>query len=236
MFEAAVNLVKASRPIQFLLVFIAGGIVAGILYPTKHVEEKVQKTYEQQIATLNQQHSQELATQQSSYQKLTSDYSSYKSETDAKISSLTTEVTNLKTHDHKTFYKIVHPDGTVEERASDTSDSQEQQQVSQQVQQEYQQKLEDDVTKLEQVQADKIASMQKEWDSKEQSYQQQISSFTSSKVVDTNKKDFTIDVGGLTSLDYYGHVTYNVFGPFVLGLQAQFGSSPAAGAGIGLRF
>ena len=236
MFEGIVNLVKASRPLQFALVFLAGGIVAAVFYPTKHIEEKLKQTFDQQTSVLKQEHDKELSKEEEKVTQLTKEYSSYRETTDNKINSLTTQVTTLKLHQKKTYYKIVHPDGTVEVRASTDTDSEENQQVSQQVQEEYQKKLESDITKLESIQADKIASLQKSWDTKEQDYTHQIATLEQSKVIDINPKNLTVDVGVLTSKDYYGHVTYGILGPIIFGLQGQFGASSAAGAGLGLKF
>lgn len=236
MFEGVVNLIKASAPIQLILAFVAGGIVAALFYPTKHIEEKLQKSFQQQMSVVNQQHQQETASQQEQYKKLQTEYQTYHVQSQAKITSLTSQVTSLKSHQKKTYYKIVHPDGTVEVRVSSEKDSDEEQQISQEVQQEYKQQLDSEMSKIEQIQADKVAQMQRDWDSKEQSYQSQISTLTASKSLTANQKNFTLDVGGMSNLDYYGHVTYNMWGPFILGLQGQFGASPAAGAGLGLRF
>jgi ATP-dependent Lon protease len=236
MFERVIDFVKNSRLTQFTLTLLLGVAIGAVLYPTKHIEEKLKKTFEQETTVLKQQHAQELQQEQEKTNKVTSEYSQYKVTSEAKITSLTTQVTSLKLHQKKTFFKIVHPDGTVEERASSTTDSEEEQQVSQEIRQEYKQQLEQQVTRLEQIQIEKVVSLQKEWDSKEQDYKKQISTLEQSKIVDINPKNFTLDVGMLTNMDYYGHVSYNLFGPFVLGLQGQFGSSPAAGAGLGLKF
>jgi len=234
--DKVITFIKASRSLQLVLVFVAGGAVATVFYPTKHIKETIQKSYEEQIATLNQQHEEQLDQQQQILNQVSSEYHSYHDESEQKIASLTTQVTTLTQHQKQSFWKIVHPDGTVEERATSSSDSEEEQQVSQQVQAEYQQKLQDDVTKLEQIQADKISSMQKEWDSKEQSYQQQISTMSQTKTIITNPKNLGLELGILTDLNYYGHVTYDVWGPFFIGVQGQFGSNSMAGAGIGIRF
>lgn len=236
MFEKIKALIAASKSIQLVLVFIAGGAVAAIFYPTKIIQDKLQKTFDQQISILKQQHAQEVSSLQESYSKQLQESKTTTEQLSIKVTSLTTENTSLKTHQKKTFFKIVHPDGTVEERATSTSDSDTEQQISQQVQQEYQKKLEEDVTKLESVQADKVSSMQKQWDSKEQDYQHTIATLTQTHSVSTNPKNFSLDVGALTNLDYYGHVTYDIWGPFILGLQTQFGSSSAVGAGLGIRF
>ena len=236
MFEGVVNFVKASRPAQFALTFLAGAIVAGVFYPTKHIETKLQKTFDQQISTLKQQHATELSTVETQYKKQVEEVTATNVQLDRRVTQLTTQVTTLKLHQKKTFYKIIHPDGTIEERASTTTDSEEEQQLAQQAQEEVTQKISEARKTITDEFTQQITTMQREWDSKEKSYKDTIATLTESKVVDINPKNLTVDVGALTNLSYYGHVTYNILGPFVFGLQGQFGSSSAAGAGLGLRF
>ncbi|CAM6003894.1 unnamed protein product [Sphagnum balticum] len=236
MLDTVVSFIKASRPLQFALVFVAGGTVAALFYPTKIIQDKLQKTFDQQTSVLKQQHAQELSSIQESFSKQTQELKTTNEQLSVKVTSLITENTSLKVLQKKTFFKIVHPDGTVEERASSTTDSDQEQQISQQVQQEYQKKLEENVAKLESIQADKISTMQKTFDSKEQDYQHTIATLTQTHSETINPKNFTLDGGLLTNGDYYGHVSYDIWGPFVLGVQGQFGPSPAAGAGLGIRF
>jgi hypothetical protein len=236
MFEGIVTLIKASKPLQFAAVFVAGAVIAAVFYPTKQIKESLQKTYQSQISTLQQQQASTLATQQSSYQKLSDQYSSYKTQTDSKINELTDQVSSLKSHSKTTTFKIVHPDGTIEERDTTESDVDQTQQVTQQIQDEWQQKTTDAVSTVTQQFQTQISTLQSQWSSKEQSYQSQIATLSQTKTETINPKDFTLDVGMLTNADYYGHVTYSILGPFTLGLQAQFGPSPAAGAGVGIRF
>lgn len=236
MFEGVIAFVKASRPAQFGLVFLGGAVIGALFYPTKHVEEKLQKTYQQQISTLTQQHSQELSKMQTTFESQTQQLTQTNTQLTSKVNELTSQVTNLKTHQSKTFYKIVHPDGTIEERASSVKDSDEEQQITEQVQTEVDQKVQATTQLLTTQFQQQISEMQKTWDSKEQTYQQTISTLTQSKVVDTNAKRFVLDAGALTNADYYGHITYSLLGPIVIGIQGQFGASPAAGAGLGLSF
>ena len=236
MFERITAIVKASRSLQFALVFVAGGTVAAVFYPTKQIKETLQKTFQQQITTIQQQNSQTLATQQASYQKLQQQYSDYQTQTSQKINELTNQVSNFKKHKKAVRIKITHPDGTIEERDTIVSDVDQTQEITQQVQAEWQQKVDDAVRTTTQEYQQQISKMQSDWSSKEQSYQVQIATLSQTKTETINPKNFTLDVGMLTDADYYGHVTYNLWGPYILGLQGQFGPSPAAGAGLGLHF
>lgn len=236
MFEKVTDFIKASRPLQFALVFIAGGTVAALFYPTKHIEEKLQKTFEQETTTLKQQHAQEVTSIQDTYKKQTEELQSTNSKLTSKVSELTTQVSSLKSHQEKTFTKIIHPDGTIEIKAVTVKDSDREITISKMVQQEIDDAVNQSSAKLNSEFHDTLTSKQTEWDSKEKDYQKQISTLTQTKEVTINPKNLTVDVGAMTSGNYYGHGTYTLWGPFVIGAQAEFGSSPAAGAGIGLRF
>jgi hypothetical protein len=236
MFEAVTNLVKASKPLQFALVFIAGGAVAAIFYPTKQIKESLTKTFQSQISTLNQQHSSEISQMaQVSDQKI-QDLTQTNSTLTSKVTELTSQVSDLKSHQQKNYTKVIHPDGTIEITASSEKDSDSSSDNTTDMQTTISQQVATATSKITQDYESKISTLQQQWDSKEQSYQSQISTLTQTKSVTTNPKNFTLDVGGITNGDYYGHVTYDVWGPFVLGLQGQFGTSSAAGAGIGLKF
>lgn len=236
MFEKVMAFVKASKPAQYLLIFFAGAIFAAVFYPTKQIKESLQKTYQQQISTMQQQQAQTLATQQASYQSLSSEYASFKTQTDYKINDLTNQVSNLRSHTKTSVFKVVHPDGTIEEHDTTESDTDQTQQITQQVQQEWQQKTDQAVQTATQQYQVQMSSLQTQWSSKEQSYQSQIATLSQSKTITINPKNFTLEGGMLTDKDYYGHVTYNVWGPFIVGAHAEFGETNAGGLGVGLRF
>jgi hypothetical protein len=236
MWQKIVDAVKASKPLQFALVFLAGITVGVLFYPTKIIKDSLQKTYEAQITDLKQQHSQELSQTKSQYESQIQTLSQTNNQLNSKVTSLTNQVTNLKTHQKKTYIKIAHPDGTIEEKEVSEEDSSSEQEISQQVQQEYEQKLQTQISQLQQVQQSTISSMQKEWDSKEQAYKTQISTLTQTHSEVINPKNFGIEAGIMTNKDYYGHITYDIWGPFLIGAHAEFGSTNAAGVGLGLRF
>jgi hypothetical protein len=235
-FNPIVDLVKSSKPLQLVLVFIAGGVVAVVFYPTKQIKETIAKTYQQQIQTIQQQNAQTVATQQATYQALSSEYSNYKTQTDSKISDLTTQVSDLKTHTKVTIVKVVHPDGTVEEKEVAENDTDSTDEVSQQMQSEWQQKTDQAVQTVTQQYQQQISALQSQWSSKEAQYQSTISTMQETKTVTTNPKNFGISAGLLTDGGYYGNVTYDVWGPFFISGLGEFGPHSTAGAGIGIRF
>jgi len=236
-FQSIVNVVKASKPLQFALVFL-GGITVGVLfYPTKIIKDSLQKTYQSQITTMQQQQATTLSQTKTQYDQQIQTLTQTNTDLSSKITSLTSQVTDLKSHQTNNYVKIVHPDGTIEIQDTSSKDSSSEQEISQQIQQEYDQKLQTQVTQLQQTQASTIATMQSQWDSKETSYKSQIATLTQTHSETVNPKNFGIEAGMMTNRDYYGHVTYDIWGPFIMGAHAEFGTtSNAGGLGLGIRF
>lgn len=236
MLEQVRDFIKNSQPTQFLLVLLVGVAVGAIFYPTKHIEEREKEKHELETKTLNEQHARELSQLHETLDKTVSDSKQYRSETESKITKLTTENSTLRSRQRVSTYKLVKPDGTIEEKSFTETDVDESKQVVTSIQEEFKQKVASIETKWETIHKDRVAVLQKEFDSKEETYKHQIDELSKEKIVDINKKSFGVEAGVLTSLNYYGHATYDVFGPFFLGLHGQFGPSSAAGVGLGLRF
>jgi len=223
--------------VRYAGVLIVGVTIGVIFYPSKNIKETLTKHYEQQIQTINEQHSQQLTQVIKTYSQTVSDMKTKQSQSDASVKQLTTQVSQLQSHKKTTYYKIVHPDGTIEIRASTEADQDQSSSVSTQIQAEYQQKLQEQQTQLQVTHQQEMTTLQQSFDQKESTYKQQIEDLQKTKSVTTNPKKFGVEGGMLTDKDYYGHVSYDVWGPFFLGLHTQFGPSDSAvGAGIGLRF
>lgn len=241
MWEKIKALVEGSKVIQFVLVLLLGVAIGALFYPTKRIEERERQKHELETKTLNETHSKELSQVRDTLDKTTQEFKSQLSESEKKITKLTTENSTLKSSQKTAYYKLVKPDGTIEIKKFSETQVDESKQVITSIQEEFKQKVASIETKWETVHKERVEKLQKEFSSKEESYKHQIDELEKSKVVDINKKSFGAEVGVLTNLNYYGHVTYDVFGPFFLGLHAQFGLTPTApsaagGAGIGLRF
>lgn len=236
MLEKIKAFIEASKAAQLILVLLGGMAIGAIMYPTKHIEERLTKIHQEEIISLKEQHQKELDSEHEEYLSLAASYHQYHDESESKISSLTTQITTLKSHQKTAHYKLVKPDGTIEERDFTDTDIDESNTVVTSIQQEFKEKVDSIEKKWEKIHKDRVVQIQKEFSSKEEDYKKTIDELHKEKVVDINKKSFGIEGGILTNKDYYGHVTYDVFGPFFVGAQGQFGLSPAAGLGVGIRF
>lgn len=238
-FVKVLDFLKNNKLVQFVLVLLVGITIGAVFYPTKHIEETLTSKYESEIKTLKETHSKELQTEHDKLTKTSEEFSSYKSESSKKISSLTTEVKTLQSKQKTAYYKVIRPDGTIEIKKFSESEVNESSQVVTQIQEEFKQKISSIENKWETIHKEKVASLQKDFDTKEQDYQRQISELKTTKIVDVNPKRFGLEGGMLTNKDYYGHATMDVWGPFFVGVHGQMGQGADTGligAGVGLRF
>jgi hypothetical protein len=223
--------------VRYVVILMTGITIGAVFYPTKTLKETISKQYEQQIQTLNEQHTQTIQSMTNLYQDEQVTTRQEEEQYNAKIDSLTTQVSDLQSHKTLQTYKIVHPDGTIEERTSSESDVDQSSSISTQVQAEYQQKLQEQATQLNVVNQQQISTLQQQFDQKETSYKQQIATLQETKTVTVNPKNFGVEAGVLSNRDYYGHITYDIWGPMFLGLHTEIGPiDNNVGVGIGIKF
>ena len=226
--------------VRYVGVLLIGVTVGALFYPTKRIEEKTSQKYEQQITSLKEQHSTELKKVNESLDKATAESKSYHQETERKISTLTSQVTELKSKQKITTYKLVKPDGTIEERSYTENDIDQSSKTVTSIQEEFKQKIDAIETKWSTIHQQRVTELSKQFDAKEQAYQKTIASLETSKVTSINEKHFGLEAGITTDKNYYGHATMDVWGPTFVGVHGQVGSNGNnannLGIGLGLRF
>lgn len=228
--------VKNNLWAQYVLVLVAGIAIGAVFYPTKHIEETERRKHEEESKVLKEERRKEVGQLRESLDKVVKESSEYRKETERKLVKLTTENTTLKSNQKTAYYKVVRPDGTIEIKKFTETEVNESRQVITSIQQEFKEKITAIETKWEAIHKERVSAIQKEYASKEETYKRQIDELERKRVVDINKKSFGVEAGVTTKLSYYGHASYDIFGPIFLGLHGQFGTESAAGAGLGLRF
>lgn len=222
------------------LILLVGITIGAIFYPTKRIEEKVSMKYEQEIASMKEQHSKEVHELTDKYDKQVLENKNLHVESEQKISKLTEEVRTLKSRQKTAYYKIVRPDGTVEIKKFTETEVNESTKVITKIQEEFKQKIDAIETKWSDIHRERVTKLQKDFDSKELDYKHQIEELQKSKSVSVNEKRFGIEAGILTNKNYYGHATMDVWGPTFIGVHGEIAhdnnSSSNLGIGLGLRF
>ena len=222
------------------LILFIGITIGALFYPTKRVEEKVSQKYEQEIVALKEIHSKELQTVNEAKTKIEQESKEYHSVTEKKISTLTTQVSELKSKQKIATYKLVKPDGTIEERTYTENEIDQSTKTVVSIQEEFKQKIDAIETKWSQIHQTRVTELKKDFDSKESEYKKTIASYESSKVTSINEKRFGLEAGITNEKNYYGHATADLWGPVFVGVHGQVGANGNnannMGLGLGLRF
>ena len=232
-----IKLLTQNQGVRYVLVLLLGVTIGAIFYPTKKIEEKITQKYEQQITKLKEEHSKEMASTKEEYQSQAKVTLTKLEETEKKIQTLIVQVRDLKTKMKTAKYKIIRPDGTIEEKEFTESESEESTKVITQIQEEFKTKVSQIEEKWSEIHKQRVIELTKEFDKKESEYQHTIASLEKTKTVSINEKKFGIEAGYLSNKDYYGHATMDLWGPIFIGVHGEMGSNDnKLGAGIGLRF
>lgn len=229
--------------VRATLILLIGITIGALFYPTKKIEEKVSQRYEQQILTLNEKHSQELKSISEAKDKVEQESKEYHKTSEQKISSLTSQVTELKSKQKTSTYKLVKPDGTIEERTFTESEIDQSTKTITKIQEEFKQKVDSIEQKWSQIHEQRVTELKKQFDSKEQGYQETIATLEKSKTVSVNEKHFGVEAGVMNDKAYYAHLTGDVWGPLFIGVQGELktpdikqSGESRFGLGVGLRF
>lgn len=229
--------------LRYIIILFVGIAVGALFYPTKRIEEKTSQKYEQEISSIKQQHSKETQDLKIALDKEQKDSKSFHQESNHKISSLSSQISSLKSKQKTSHYKLVKPDGTIEERDFTESDVEQSSKTVTRIQDEFKTKVNSIENKWSKIHEERTAELKKEFNSKEQDYQKTIASLEKSKTTTVNEKHFGIEGGIMSDKDYYLHATADLFGPIFLGVQGEIKSSKSnqsldnrLGLGIGLRF
>jgi len=222
----------------YSLAFVAGLIIGAIFYPTKEVTEEVKKKYEQQIEKILSEKNKLESSYKEKLEKSEQTARSYEQTTQQKINSLKTQITELQSKSKETYFKIVKPDGTIEERVYKESEYSQSTKIIEDIKIEFNTKISEIESRYEKVHKERVSELNTAYEKKIEEKNKVIEELYSKKTTLINPRKFSTAIGYLSNENYYGSVSYNLTGPFILNLhgQSDMGSEYAFGAGLGIGF
>ena len=228
----------ANNTAKLIGLFVLGVAIGALFYPTKHIEERVKQEYQEKIQIERDQTEKVRVDLTEDIDKLKGEKTSLTIETSQKITQLRYEVKDLQSKKKETWYKIVRPDGTIEERSYKESEVNESTKVVVSIRAEFDRKTTEISERWQRVHISRVKKLKKEFTAKENVYKEQIAKFESEKIVDINPKTIGLEVGALSDQQYYMHGNVDVVGPLFLGIhtQSNFAEKYSIGAGLGMRF
>lgn len=234
-----ISFIKNNEWARYVGILLLGIAIGAIFYPSKRIEERLETKHQLELTQLKTTHATEVSSLQEKFDKSLQAEKTLRTETESKITKLVTENKELKSKQKTAYYKIVRPDGTIEIKRFTENEVEESSKVVTQIQEEFKSKVEQIEKKWETIHKERVTAIKKDFDSKESLYKKEIDTLKSSKVTEINKRSFGAEAGLTQDQDYYGHVTYDLFGPVFVGGHVQMSKDlkdNKVGAGLGLRF
>lgn len=225
--------------VRYGLALMIGAAIGAIFYPTKSIEREIESKYQSKIERLEsdrryieEKYSQELRREINSNVE-------YRKETNKKISSLKTENTHLKQNVKEKTLKIVKPDGTIVEETFKESETEVVSKVVTSIKQEFNEKVSSIEKKWETVHKKRVRAIIDKHDKEIKQKEEIISSYKKKETIKINHRSFAIAAGKLNDDNYYGNVSYDIFGPVFINGHFEANNKfevDKLGVGIGLRF
>lgn len=221
---------------------IVGALVAGIMLgmfvmPTKETTEDVTAQYEKEIQILKTEHAKETSYLRASIDFLAARQKQLVDSYEAKINTLTSQVRELTSHRVEIYYKIVKPDGTIEEKRYIETEDKVKETMLAEMKSEYERQMKVTEQEYQKRSEQQIVSVKAEYQVKVDTLERELSKYKNSTQTVTNPKKLGAEIGFNTDQRVYLHTTYDAWGPIFIGGQIEKGTtSTGAGIGIGVRF
>lgn len=229
-----------NRYVQLALALILGIGAGSLLKDTKTIETKIRKEvsekHQKEISRISDIHRGEIRQLSTKLKKEETSHKSFKEESNRKVHKLTTENYSLRQKVKKRRYKIVKPDGTIIEKEYEDSETQETSTVVTEIKEEFTRKVASIESKWKKIHKSRVSSIKKTYDEKITKLEKELKEKKSTEEEETkvtiNEKKLRTEVGMTFDKEYYGHMSYTIWGPLIIGLHA---TESTFGAGIGLE-
>lgn len=227
-----------NKVVQFILTLVAGVAIGALFYPTKNIEERVKKEYQEKIEKVENEKESIRKSLSEEVDSLKEEKTQLRIETSQKITKLTYQVRELEAKKKETFYKIIKPDGTIEEKRYTESEVNETSQVVTQVREEFDRKVTEISERWQRVHKKRVQELKKDFDKQTSEYKSKIAKLESERKIQINPKKYGLEIGYTSNDTYYGHANVDVFGPVFIGVHTEtdFLNQNSVGAGVGIRF
>jgi uncharacterized membrane-anchored protein YhcB (DUF1043 family) len=232
------DLILNNRIVQLSLTLVLGIAIGAIFYPTKSIREEESAKYQQQIATIQSEHSKEIKEIDTKYTLDVKMLSQKNEDIKSLYEKSRTENIELRQKMKKRTVKITKPDGTIIETILEESESETISKITDDLKQSYESKLQEQQATLTKESNDKQEKIKTEYESQLKQKTETIQTYERQFSEDINKKSFGISAGYMLNKSYFGSVQKDIFGPVFLDVTgvSNLKDEYNVGAGIGLRF
>lgn len=225
--------------IRHSLILVLGVAIGAIFYPTKHIEREIEQKYQSKIQRIKEESKFKEVVYKDAIDKQIALSIKIERESNEKISSLKIENNSLKQKVKERKLKIVKPDGTVVEESFRESETEAVSRVITDVRQEFNTKVKSIENKWKKVHEKRVVEIKEKYEKKLEEKQKIIAEYKKKESIKVNPRSFGLAAGVMSDNQYYGNISYDVFGPLFLNLQIESDRNfqdSSGGIGLGFRF
>lgn len=227
---------KFFYPVVCLLVGMA---IGAIFYPSKSIHREEVSKYEAKIEKLENEKKQITSDFKANLLIQENMFKEEKRELSHKVSSLTTENTQLRQKVKERIVKIITPDGTIREETVRESDTQIVSQIVTDIKQEFNEKVASIENRWKTVHEKRVVQIKENYEKQLAEKQHIIDQYSKKETIEVNRRSFGLSIGYTVDDTFYSSVLYDVYGPFFLDLHVESNrqfNDRNLGLGIGIRF
>ena len=221
------------------IALVIGVAIGAIFYPSKEIEESERHRDEQRIEKEINYSRKIQSEKEERVREVQGSYFKMEEELNAKIQKQTTEISHLKVRVSERTFKLIKPDGTIEERTFRDSELSKDTTIVTTIQQEYTRKIKQTEDRYKKVYTEKLEKVKEAVIEKFKEKDLIIATLEKKRSIKINPGKTRIGVGVTNEQDYYGIVERDIFGPiFIHGLFEvnTENKDQKGGIGIGIKF
>lgn len=225
--------------VRYVLIGLIGIAIGAIFYPSKTITTEETRKFEQKIEKLKVEKSKILQKTYVDIREMQSSNKQYREESEKKVTILKQENYKLKSRVKESKFKIIKPDGTIEERWFKESETDIVSSVVTSIKEEFSRKVQSIENKWMTLHTKRIKVIKENYEKKLFVAASLVLEATKKKKVEINKRSFGISLGLTSEKDYFSNISYDIFGPVfldILLLTDQQLDEKKVGVGFGLRF
>jgi len=228
-----------NKYVQLILTLAIGIGIGAIFYPSKTVTTETQYKLEQKIERLETEKRNLTSFYEKQVSKEEKEHREYREEITKKTESLREENFQLKQKVSEKRFKIVRPDGTVEEKWFKDSETDVVSSTVTKIKSEFTRKVSEIESKWRSIHEKRIKKIKESFDKRIAESSTKRVEIKQKKKVEINKRSFGLSLGYTSKEKYFSSVVYDVYGPFFLDLHLESNqdlTDKEAGIGIGMRW
>jgi len=224
---------------RYVIVLLIGAAVGAIFYPSKTITREETVKMKEKIQRLEQEKKSIESFYNKKIDQQSKEYRESKEELSKKTETLKQENTKLKQRVSEKLFRIVRPDGTIEEKWFKESETDVVSSTVTKIKDEFTRKVKSIENKWKKIHEKRIAKVKENFEKRIAETRKSERTRVSKEEIKVNERSFGISVGLTTDQSYFSSITYDVYGPVFLdvhlGANSQLGDREV-GIGFGFRF